>query len=142
MKFMTTKESNNPLIMMPTIAGARMPFVPCLEIPNRATIPKIKPMTTSQSATAATSAIVFRATTCLSNIKSAKIMMVMMGQTQLSLAAWCENDVVLGGVGESIFVCGQRPELSHAGRGMSTANAEPKAPTGAGYGDWLSIVVI
>jgi integron integrase len=29
-----------------------------------------------------------------------------MGQTQLSLAAWCENDVVLGGVGLSIFVCG------------------------------------
>jgi hypothetical protein len=33
-------------------------------------------------------------------------MMVMMGQTQLSLAAWCENDVVFGGVSLSIFVCG------------------------------------
>jgi hypothetical protein len=121
MTLMTTKDSNNPLIVMPTIAGARMPFGPCLEMPNKATIPRIKPMTTSQSAADATSAIIFRAIICLPNIKSTKIMMVMMGQTQLSLAAWCENDVVFGGVAVSILVCGLTPKLRHRHRSLTLA---------------------
>ena len=91
---------------MPTIAGTRMPFLPCLETPNKATMPETKPTAMSKSATSTIIGIIFRATICLSNIKSAKTMRLMTGQTQPSLAARCENDVVFGVVGVSIFGCG------------------------------------
>ena len=93
-------------MMMPTIAGTRIPFLPCLETPNKATMPETKPTAMSKSATSTIIGIIFRATICLSNIKSAKTMRLMTGQTQPSLAARCENDVVFGVVGVSIFGCG------------------------------------
>ena len=81
MKFVTKMKSNKLLITMPTIAGARMPFLPCLEIPNKAMTPKIKPTTIIKSA------IKSKTTgelTCLPNMRRRK---TIMGHTQLNLAA-------------------------------------------------------
>ena len=91
-------------MMMPMIAGTRIPFDPCLETPNKATTLKTNPRTMSKSATCTMIGIIFRATICLSNIKSAKTMRLMTGQTQPSFAARCENDVVFGVVG--VFISG------------------------------------
>jgi hypothetical protein len=41
-KFVTKMKRNNPLSTIPTSAFARMPFVPYLRIPNRATTPSIQ----------------------------------------------------------------------------------------------------
>ena len=101
-KIPTKKRINNPLIRMATMAGTRMPFMPCLEMPNKATIPKMKPTTMSKSENCTINGAIFLATKCRLNIKSAKIMALTTGQTQPSFAARCENDFVAGGVSASI----------------------------------------
>jgi len=110
---------------MPTIAGTRMPFLPCLETPNKATMPETKPTAMSKSANSTKIGIIFRATICRSNIKSAKTMRLMTGQTQPSLAARRENDAVFGVVGVSIFGCG----LTSKAQARGTCQREPRSGT-------------
>ena len=93
-------------MIMPMIAGTEIPFVPCLEMPNKATMPEINPTAISNSANCTINGVIFRGTICLSNTKSAKIMRLMTGQTQPSFAARRENDVGFGVVGVFIFGCG------------------------------------
>ena len=122
---------------MPTIAGTRMPFLPCLETPNKATMPETKPTAMSKSANSTKIGIIFRATICRSNIKSAKTMRLMTGQTQPSLAARCENDVVFGVVGASIFGCG----LTKKAEPPPTRDVNRDSGTDSANGGWLRRLV-
>ena len=81
MKFVMKINSNKPLMMIPTMAGARIPFVPCLEMPNKAMTPKIKPTTISKRAI---SSIITRAPTCPPKATRTH---TTIGHAQLNLAA-------------------------------------------------------
>ena len=122
---------------MPTMAGTRIPLRPCLETPNKATMPETKPTAMSKSASSTKIGIIFRATMCLSNIKSARTMRLMMGQTQPSLAARCENDVVFGVVGVSIFGCG----LTKKAEPPPTHGVNRDSGTASANGGWLRRLV-
>lgn len=97
-------------MIIPMIDGNKIPFVPFLEIPNKATMLEIIPMAISNSANCTTNGVIFRGTICPQNMKSEKMMRLMTGHTQPSFAARHENDV------DSVFIFeyGLTPEkLSH-----------------------------
>lgn len=83
-------------MMMPMIAGARIPLVPCLELRSKATAPNPKPRGIRQSAPEAMIAINLRDTIPPLKIKRASVMLVTTGQNQLRVAAWRANDGCLG----------------------------------------------
>ena len=128
---MTQNKINNPQMTMPTIAGTRMPFLPCLETPNKATMPETKPTAMSKSANSTKNGMIFRATICRSNMKSAKMMRLMTGQIQPSVAARCENDFVFGDVGVSIFGCGLTKKAEPRGNGDNRQPATSRQTEGA-----------
>lgn len=76
------------------MAGLRMPFEPCLEMPNRAMIPDARPTATRQSAPDATIAIILRGKSWV-NIKTMRMRIVTRGQTQLTWAAVRQTDLAL-----------------------------------------------
>ncbi len=91
----TTRRSN-PLMMMPMIAGARIPLVPCLELRSKATAPNPKPRGIRQSAPDAMIAMDRRGTIPPLKIKRTSVRLVTTGQIQLRVAAWRANEVCRG----------------------------------------------
>lgn len=80
-------------MMMPMIAGARIPLGPCLELRSKATAPNPKPRGIRQSAPEAMIAINLRGTIPPLKIRRTSVRLVTTGQIQLRAAAWRANDV-------------------------------------------------